>query len=321
MTYCQGVKPKLGLDDNNPAERVRQFRYCWRPVHRCVKFSDETECRLLFETMDSAAQSWAMPILSATPDLTFKDFTELFCNESVRLVRSAGAEARHKLTCGEHAMRKGEQLRAYHHRLSSLFRNCSNMAMEDQIAWYLSGLTPALHTACCVNANGKAWTVLTELQDYALGQEARLHAQRQSQAQHTRLAAAIASHAATSKSVPHPTSRAAKRLRANEAAAAAAAAAEASPAAMDTDEGPSGGDGWLAVTHGKRQKVQSSGKGQGKGGKGQGKGNFAPRSKAWLGACYKQRLCLRCGKKGHSVSQCRMPPSAEQPSAMPSGAQ
>jgi hypothetical protein len=85
-------------------------------------------------------------------------------------------KARQKLEGNEWRMKTGDKYSKYVTNFRTLMREAGEMAVRDQIFWFLHGLTPTLKKACMRQANGKPWDTLDGLIEYGVGQAEILHA-------------------------------------------------------------------------------------------------------------------------------------------------
>jgi hypothetical protein len=57
----------------------------------------------------------------------------------------------------------------------TLMREAKGMAVQDQISWFLEGLTHDMKSACKRQWDGKPWTSLNDLIEYGVGQNERIN--------------------------------------------------------------------------------------------------------------------------------------------------
>jgi hypothetical protein len=105
---------------------------------------------------------------------TWENFKTAFTEYYTPQVRSREREARALLHKGEHAWRPTDNVNSYVHRFQNTILHAQHgMAEVDKIEWFLQGLSPTMKRECVVDHVGREWTRLSDLIEFARGQERR----------------------------------------------------------------------------------------------------------------------------------------------------
>jgi hypothetical protein len=81
--------------------------------------------------------------------------------------------ARAKLHKGDYAMTNWGSYTQFEQAFRNLIRDCPDMAVADQIHWFITGLSPYFRKACATQQDGTPWTELGALTRFAQGVEVR----------------------------------------------------------------------------------------------------------------------------------------------------
>ena len=308
----QGLAPFSGKEGDDLESWLQQYE------SRMKAFNLRPEYGHILAKWEGAAGDWlalAVAVPDGSPAMTYEEVVALIRQNWSTKVRTTAAEARRTLHSGRHAMQAYERVVLYNQRFKRLHNLCPRMDMEDAILFYQNGLHTRLFQHCVVDVNGKDFTNLQSLMEWAVGQEQRLNAQNsaRNKGSHLSLAAARVQGRGAVRSRDESTEDDADDADMMEQPTPNKKAKPTVAAAFTP--------GKKGSPPGKGKGSPQSGKGKGPQGKGsqQGKGKSkgSSRSERWKALCREHKLCARCGKSTHWVRDCPEPVDMPEPPAGP----
>ena len=112
-------------------------------------------------------------------DLDWAAVREEFIRQYSPADRRSQAEiARAKLHKGEYSMSSWGSYTQYEQAFRNLIRDCPDMAVADQLHWFITGMSPFFRKACATQQDGTAWTDFAACAQFARGVEVRDFASR-----------------------------------------------------------------------------------------------------------------------------------------------
>ena len=134
--------------------------------------------------LDGRPSEWYANLLAhrerANLPLSKSDLVAEFLDFYDPKYRDEAREAREKLGNDGCTMAQYSSVKEYEMEFKFLVRLANTWSVEDQILWFLRGLSPELREMCTVDANGSDWEMLHALICYALGAEKKLLARHAS---------------------------------------------------------------------------------------------------------------------------------------------
>jgi hypothetical protein len=120
-------------------------------------------------------------------------FAEAYRAQFCRQVRFKKQDARMQLRNGE--IRQGDRdVQSYTLRFKRAIQLAGDMSLTDQIFWFLDGLRPELLDKCATDTQGRPWTSLDALIEYAFGVEMALKAATKARVSRATAAPAQSTH-------------------------------------------------------------------------------------------------------------------------------
>jgi hypothetical protein len=130
--------------------------------------------------LQGAALEWFYALNSAYramgKELTKEAIQEEFLKTYDPTVRSERRVARNKIFDGECTMAQYDTVQKYSAEFLTLCRRAVDLSVTDQVLWFIRGLSSQIKQMCAVQTDGKEWTDLSALIDFAYGCEQRLAA-------------------------------------------------------------------------------------------------------------------------------------------------
>jgi hypothetical protein len=133
----------------------------------------------LANAFEGEVRAWYDEWSLSRPSFTSDELVDNLLLTFAPMIRSAEQEARLKLTSKSYAMRAGESVSAYRSRFEAVLADIPTASQNERMFWFGFGLTERLASLCASDHAGQDFTSYSALVQFAIGQEARALAARQ----------------------------------------------------------------------------------------------------------------------------------------------